>query len=59
MKIRNDGKTVTLMLGVAPDDIGNVIGKQGRTARSLRILLNSVSSQTGVRFALDIHAEQP
>jgi predicted RNA-binding protein YlqC (UPF0109 family) len=50
--------SVALLLRVAPDDAGIVIGKQGRTARSLRVLLNSISKRNGVPFELDIHAEQ-
>jgi predicted RNA-binding protein YlqC (UPF0109 family) len=53
-----DGRTVTLVLCVAPDDIGKVIGRQGRTARSLRIILSSISRKTGVNFELDIQAER-
>ena len=56
MEMRIDGKTVTLLLKVDPDDIGRVFGKQGRTARSLRVVLSSISSKTGVHFELDIQA---
>ena len=37
-----------------PDDIGKVIGKQGRTARSLRTILSAASMKYQQRFALDI-----
>ena len=58
MKICNDVGKVILRVRVAPDDLGKVIGKQGRTVRSLRMVLSSISSKTGVHFELDIHAEQ-
>ena len=48
-----EGATV-LQLRVAPDDIGKVIGKQGRTARSLRTILSAASMKYQQRFALDI-----
>ena len=41
-------------LKVAPDDIGKVIGKQGRTARSIRTLLVAVGTKLNRRFSLEI-----
>jgi predicted RNA-binding protein YlqC (UPF0109 family) len=58
VKIQANGPFVTLMLQVAPDDIGKVIGKQGRTVRSLRMILSSISSKTGVHFALEVQPER-
>lgn len=43
-----------IRLFVAPDDIGKVIGKQGRTARSLRTILMAAASKSGRRFSLDV-----
>ncbi len=45
---------VTLRLSVARSDLGKVIGKKGRTARSMRTILEAASVQAGRRFALDI-----
>lgn len=39
---------------VAPDDLGKVIGRQGRTARALRTLLEVRGEQDGRRYALEI-----
>jgi predicted RNA-binding protein YlqC (UPF0109 family) len=47
------GGTV-LRLRVSPRDLGKVIGKQGRTARSLRTILGAASMKLKHRFALDI-----
>lgn len=42
-------------LSVAPDDIGKVIGKDGRTAQSMRVLLNAAATKQGSgRAYLDI-----
>jgi predicted RNA-binding protein YlqC (UPF0109 family) len=41
-------------LRVAKDDIGKVIGKEGRTAQSMRTLLTALSSKLGRRAHLDI-----
>lgn len=49
-----ENDTTVLRLFVAPDDVGKVIGKQGRTARSLRTILSAASMKLHHRFALDI-----
>jgi hypothetical protein len=47
-------EVAVLRLEVAPADVGKVIGKQGRTARSLRTILGAASMKHRRRFALDI-----
>lgn len=47
-------QTTVLELRVAPDDLGKVIGKQGRTARSIRTLLGAVSMKYNRRYQLEI-----
>ena len=49
-----EADSTVLRLYVAPSDIGKVIGKQGRTARSLRTILSAASMKLQHRFALDI-----
>jgi len=46
--------STVLRLHVAPSDIGKMIGKQGRTARSLRTILGAASMKLQRRFSLDI-----
>jgi predicted RNA-binding protein YlqC (UPF0109 family) len=41
-------------LRVAKDDVGKVIGKEGRTAQSMRTILSAVSTKLGKRAHLDI-----
>jgi uncharacterized protein len=53
-----EGDGTVLRLRVAPSDIGKVIGKQGRTARSLRTILAAASMKLKHRFALDIVEQQ-
>jgi uncharacterized protein len=49
------GEQVTVFeLRVAPGDLGKVIGKQGRTARSIRTLLGAASMKYNRRFNLEI-----
>ena len=52
-ELPGDGGTV-LALRVAPEDVGRVIGKQGRTARSIRALLTAAGSKTNHRYTLEI-----
>lgn len=48
-----DGTRV-LELRVGKDDIGKVIGKDGRTAQSIRAVLAAAASKSGQRVQLDI-----
>ena len=54
--VERDENTV-LRLRVAPSDVGKVIGKQGRTARSMRTILGAVSMKHHHRYTLDILEE--
>lgn len=45
---------VTLELKVAESDLGKVIGKQGRTARSIRTLVGAASAKAKRRHVLEI-----
>jgi uncharacterized protein len=54
--VERDESTV-LRLRVAPTDVGKVIGKQGRTARSVRTILGAVSMKHHHRYTLDILEE--
>ena len=47
-------QTVVLELIVDKSDMGKVIGKQGRTANAIRVLLNAASGKAGKRFVLEI-----
>lgn len=49
----NDG-IVTLSLRVHPDDMGKVIGKQGRIANSMRQVLKACAIKENVKVNLDI-----
>jgi predicted RNA-binding protein YlqC (UPF0109 family) len=50
-----EGEQVTVLeLRVAPGDLGKVIGKQGRTARSIRTILGAAGMKLNRRFTLEI-----
>lgn len=47
-------KSTILELKVSPDDIGKVIGKQGRIAKAMRTILSASATKTGKRVVLEI-----
>ena len=50
----DEENNVTIELAVAPEDLGKVIGKQGRTARALRSILTAVAAKDDKRSRLEI-----
>ena len=48
-----DGETV-LELRVDPEDMGKVIGRQGRIAKEIRTLIRSVAQRQGTRVSVEI-----
>lgn len=48
-----EGET-TLELRVSPDDMGKVIGRQGRIAKEIRTLVRSVAQRQGTRVNVEI-----
>lgn len=46
--------TIIIELTVAKDDLGKVIGKQGRTARAMRALLSASAAKVNKRSRLEI-----
>ena len=49
-----EGEATILELRVSPQDLGKVIGKQGRTARAIRTLLRAAGMKLRRRFVLEI-----
>jgi len=52
-EVQKDNETV-FELRVAPSDMGKVIGRQGRIAREIRILMRAVAQRQGKRISVDI-----
>jgi len=50
----NRGDQTVIELEVAQDDLGKVIGRQGRTARAMRTLISAAGQKTRRRYTLDI-----
>jgi predicted RNA-binding protein YlqC (UPF0109 family) len=52
------GETASILeLRVAKEDLGRIIGKQGRTAKSIRTILNAAASRSNRKVVLEIIEE--
>ncbi len=51
---RQEDKTTTLELRVAPEDIGKVIGRQGKMAKAIRTLMKAYATKEGTKINVDI-----
>ena len=49
-----EGDELTLELRVAPEDMGKVIGRQGRIAKEIRTVVRSYAQRKGVKVSVDI-----
>ena len=49
-----DGDTITIELNVEGDDMGKVIGKQGRIAKSIRTVVKAAASKGDKKVIVDI-----
>ena len=47
-------KSIILELSVAPDDMGKVIGKQGRIAKAIRSVVKAASSRSKKKYVVEI-----
>lgn len=54
VEVKESDTASVLELRVAKDDLGRVIGKQGRTVKSMRILLSAVGARTKRKIVLEI-----
>lgn len=49
-----DNDTISIVLTVAPEDMGKVIGKQGRIAMAIRTVVRAASSKSDKKVIVDI-----
>ena len=54
VNVIEDERTITLELKVAPDDMGKIIGKQGRIAKAIRTVVKSASTKESKRVVVEI-----
>lgn len=50
----DEGKDINLTLNVAPDDMGKVIGKHGKIAHAIRMVMKSAANLDGKKVNVDI-----
>ena len=50
----NNERALILELKVAPEDMGKVIGRQGRIAKEIRVLVRSLAQRSGKRVSVEI-----
>ena len=51
---REEGKATTLELRVAPNDMGKIIGRQGKMAKAIRTLMKAYATKDGTKIKVDI-----
>ncbi|NNF98840.1 MAG: KH domain-containing protein [Desulfobacteraceae bacterium] len=54
VEVVEGNQTLVLELSVAKEDLGKVIGKEGKTARAMRTILNAASAKIKKRAVLEI-----
>ena len=54
VKETEDDNVIRLVLSVAPSDMGKVIGKQGRIAKAIRIVVKAAATETDKKVYVDI-----
>ena len=53
-EIEGEGETTVLELRVAPEDMGKLIGRQGRIAKEIRTIMKSVAQRNGKKVSVEI-----
>ena len=53
-QIDNEDQTITLELRVAESDMGKVIGKQGKIAKAIRVVVKAAASKEGKKVSVEI-----
>lgn len=52
--VKEDGRTVTVIVTLDPGDMGKVIGRQGKIAKALRALVRAGSAKENKRYNIEI-----
>lgn len=51
---KEEGRSITLTLSVAPEDMGMVIGRNGKIAKAIRTVMKAASAGSGKKIRVDI-----
>ncbi|GHU50040.1 UPF0109 protein [Clostridia bacterium] len=52
--VQGDDNEIVIELRVAPDDMGKVIGKQGRIAKAIRVVVKAVAARENKKVSVEI-----
>lgn len=52
--VNEDGNDVDVTVVLAPEDMGKVIGRQGKTAKALRTIVRSAAAKSGKKYNIEI-----
>ena len=52
--VNDDGRVVTVVITLAPEDMGKVIGRQGKIAKALRTLVRAGSQKENKKYNIEI-----
>lgn len=52
--VKEEGRSITLTLSVAPEDMGMVIGRNGKIAKAIRTVMKAASANSGKKVRVDI-----
>ena len=52
--VKEAGRSITLTLSVAPEDMGMVIGRNGKIAKAIRTVMKAASANSGKKVRVDI-----
>lgn len=55
---KDEPDKVRITVGVAPEDLGKVIGKQGRTINALRTVVKTSAARTNTQVVVDLEGKQ-
>ncbi len=56
-KVEEKGSMVEVTILIDSDDMGKVIGRQGKIAKALRVIVNAVSKKSGKRCNIEIKSK--
>ncbi len=54
IEVVESGDSMTFRLTVAPDDMGKIIGRRGRTARAIRDVMRAAGTRAGLKAMVEI-----
>lgn len=54
VRLLEDGRMITLELRVSPEDVGKVIGRQGRIVKAIRSVINAAALKKNKRVQVEV-----